>query len=262
MNEKELRQKFVDEAIKYVGVKEGSSKHKYIVDTYNKISPLPVGYKLKTSDAWCAAFTSFVAKECGLIDIFPAECSCNRQIELAKKMGIWVENDAYVPNVADLILYDWQDSGAGNNTGSSEHVGIVVSVTGNTIKVIEGNYDDKVGYRNIAVNGRYIRGYICPKYASKATKTSSTGILNQIVSSIKGDEFSMKLKTLSKGDSGEQVKALQILLMGRGQKLPKYGADGHYGDETVQAVKNFQKSKKIEQDGVAGKNTFSKLLLG
>lgn len=38
------RQNFVNTAISYLGVVEGSEKHKYIIDTYNKISPLPQGY--------------------------------------------------------------------------------------------------------------------------------------------------------------------------------------------------------------------------
>ena len=58
MSKSQLRQKFVNEAIKYVGVKEGSAKHKYIIDTYNKIVPLPSGYKVKYTDAWCATFVS------------------------------------------------------------------------------------------------------------------------------------------------------------------------------------------------------------
>lgn len=254
MNENELRKKFVNKAISYVGVKEGSSAHNSIVDAYNKIQPLPVNYKLKYTDSWCAAFVSFVAKECGLLDIIPAECSCPRQIELWKKLDRWVENDAYVPSVGDIVYYDWQDSGSGDNKGVSDHVGIVVSVSNGVIKVIEGNYKDSVCYRNIAVNGKFLRGFGIPKFSSKATSTNNSS------SASKESVFSMELKTLSKGSSGEQVKALQILLMGRGYKLPKYGADGDYGDETVKAVKAFQKEKKISQDGIAGKNTFSKLL--
>lgn len=256
MNENELRKKFVNKAISYVGVREGSSQHKGIIDTYNKIVPLPSSYKLKYTDAWCAAFVSFVAKECGLLDIIPAECSCNRQIELAKKMGIWVENDSYVPKVGDIVLYDWGDSGIGDNKGSSDHVGIVVSVSEGNIKVVEGNYSDAVKCRNIAVNGKFIRGYITPKFSSKATEKES------VKPSSKGSVFSMELKVLKNGAKSEQVKALQILLMGRGFSLPKYGVDGDYGNETINAVKAFQKSKKIEQDGIAGKDTFSKLLLG
>ena len=94
-------------------------------------------------------------------------------------MNIWVENDAYVPDIADIILYDWQDNGIGDNTGSSDHVGIVVSVSGNTIKVIEGNIRDTVGYRTITVNAQYIRGYICPDFKSKATSKETITIKNQ-----------------------------------------------------------------------------------
>ena len=255
MNEKELRQKFVNKAIEYVGVAEGSSKHKYIIDTYNKIVPLPVNYKVKYTDAWCATFVSAIAKLCGLLDVVPAECSCNRQIALAKKMGIWVENDAYVPKIGDIILYDWDDNGIGNDTGSSEHVGIVVSVSGNTIKVIEGNYNDKVGYRNIAINGRYIRGFICPKFASKATD-------KEIVSSSssKRSVCQVELGILKKGSKGQSVKALQAMLVGFGYSVGSSGIDGYFGSNTESAVKKYQKAKSIEIDGIVGQNTWMKLL--
>jgi hypothetical protein len=254
MTEKELRQKFVNKATSYVGVKEGSSKHKYIVDTYNKIKPLPQGYKVTYKDSWCATFVSFCAAEAGLLDYIPAECSCNRQIALWKKLGRWEEKDSYVPKIGDVLYYSWNDNGVGDCTLISDHVGIVVSINGSNIKVIEGNYSDSVKYRIMPVNGKFIRGYGKPDFASKATGTSS--------SSSKESAFTMKLQTLKSGDNGEQVKALQILLMGRGYSLPKYGADGDYGNETVQAVKAFQKAKKIPQDGIAGKDTFSRLLLG
>ena len=48
-----------------------------------------------------------------------------------------------------------------------------MSVSGNTIKIIEGNKSDSVSYREITVNGRYIRGYGVPKYSSKATSAGS-----------------------------------------------------------------------------------------
>ena len=82
-------------------------------------------------------------------------------------MDRWVENDAYIPSPGDYIIYDWDDTGAGDCTGWPEHVGIVISVSGDVIKVIEGNKDDAVGYREIKVNGRYIRGYGVPDYGAK-----------------------------------------------------------------------------------------------
>ncbi|WP_414590650.1 peptidoglycan-binding domain-containing protein [Bacillus swezeyi] len=46
---------------------------------------------------------------------------------------------------------------------------------------------------------------------------------------------------LKKGSSGSKVKSLQKRLIAAGFSLPKYGADGSYGNETVQAVKALQK---------------------
>lgn len=41
-------------------------------------------------------------------------------------------------------------------------------------KVIEGNKSNTVGYRDIAVNGKYIRGFITPHYAATTTPQPST----------------------------------------------------------------------------------------
>ena len=170
MTENQLREQVISIAKGWLGCKESDGSHKQIIDIYNAHKPLAVGYKVKYTDAWCATFGSAVAIKAGLTDIIPTECSCERQIELFKKLGSWQENDAYTPQAGDYIFYDWQDNGAGDNTGRSDHVGIVVALNGSTIKIIEGNYKNSVCYREIAVNGKYIRGYGVPKYSSKATK--------------------------------------------------------------------------------------------
>lgn len=173
MTEAQLRQKVVDIAVSYLGCKESDGSHKKIIDLYNSHKPLARGYTVKYTDAWCSTFASAVAIKAGLTDIIPTECGCEKHIELFKQMGSWVENDAYVPKPGDYIFYDWQDTGAGDCTGYADHVGIVVSCTDSSIKVIEGNMDDAVGYRNLVVNGRYIRGFGTPKYSSKATVAST-----------------------------------------------------------------------------------------
>lgn len=170
MNELELRNLMANVLVPYLGCREGSAQHLDIVNTYNSIKPLPQGYKLKTTDSWCAASVSAAAAKCGFLDIIPAECSCPRQIALWQKMGRWVENDAYVPKVGDIIYYDWNDNGNGDCAGTADHVGIVCVVNGNNLRIIEGNYSDTVKYRDLKVNGRYIRGYGIPDYAKKATK--------------------------------------------------------------------------------------------
>lgn len=173
MTEKEIRQKFVDTAAEYLDAKEGGEKYAEIIKTYNAIRPLPRGYALKTSDSWCAAFVSAMAAKCGLLDIIPAECSCLRQLEEWKAKGRWVENDAHIPDVGDYIYYNWQDSGNGDNRGVPDHVGIVVKVSGSSLRVIEGNVSDSVKYRYISVNSKNIRGYGLPDFVSKTKENES-----------------------------------------------------------------------------------------
>lgn len=171
MTEAQLRQEFIGIMQEWVGLKRSNKSHAPIIDTYNEHTPLPRGYKVTYSDAYCATTVSAAAIKAELTDIMPIECSCYYLIEQAKKMGIWQENDDYVPSVGDWILYDWQDNGVGDNTGTPDHVGAVEKVVGSTITVIEGNINGGVvGRRNMVVNGKYIRGYICPKYSQKATK--------------------------------------------------------------------------------------------
>ena len=158
------REAIVSEAISHIGVKEGTVLHHKIIDRYNSRKPLPRGYAVKYTDPWCATFISYLAIVMGYTDIIPVECGCPQMITLAKQMGIWVEDDSYVPKLGDIVLYDWQDSGSGDNTGTADHIGLIEKVVGNTETVIEGNYQDSVKRRELAVNGRYIRGYIVPRY--------------------------------------------------------------------------------------------------
>ena len=78
-----------------------------------------------------------------------------------------------------------------------------------------------------------------------------------------GEAVSDKKKshpTLKRGSKGASVKELQQLLIKKGYKLPKYGADGDFGNETLEAVKKFQKDKGLTVDGIVGAQTWSKLL--
>lgn len=168
MTETELRQKVVDTASAWLGTREYSSKHQEMLDIYNAQRPLPRGTRMLSSWPWCAAFVSTVSLQCGLRDIMPTECGCPSMIRLYQEIGRWIEDDAYVPSPADVIFYDWQDSGVGDNVGQSDHVGIVVACTDGMMTIIEGNCDNAVKLRQIAVNARYIRGYGVPDYASKA----------------------------------------------------------------------------------------------
>lgn len=159
------RKDIVSLAQSLVGTREGGVIHRKIIDKYNTFRPLPRGYAVKYTDAWCATFCSYLAIACGYTSIIPVECGCPQWITLAKGLGSWVETDSYTPKPGDFVLYDWQDSGSGDNTGTPDHIGIVEKVDGKTVTVIEGNYNDSVKRRQIQIGGRYIRGYVTPKYS-------------------------------------------------------------------------------------------------
>ena len=66
--------------------------------------------------------------------------------------------------------------------------------------------------------------------------------------------------TLRKGAKGDEVVVLQKLLIDSGEKLPKYGADGDFGAETLKAVKSFQKKHGLVVDGIVGPKTWNALM--
>ena len=68
------------------------------------------------------------------------------------------------------------------------------------------------------------------------------------------------LPTLRKGSKGEPVRALQALLILRGQKLATYGADGDFGSETEIALRAYQKLKGLAVDGICGSDDWKTLI--
>lgn len=155
------RKAIADLALSWVGLNEKDGSFKPIIDIYNKGTK---GYDLKYTDAWCAATVSALAVVLNYTDIIPVECSCARMVKKAQDMGIWVEDDAFVPRMGDIIMYDWQDNGKGDDKGNPDHVGIVTSVADGKINIVEGNKSERVGTRKLSPNAKYIRGYITPKY--------------------------------------------------------------------------------------------------
>lgn len=64
--------------------------------------------------------------------------------------------------------------------------------------------------------------------------------------------------TLKLGSKGFRVTSLQHLLKGRGHKI---SADGIFGKKTEAAVKSFQRSKGLKQDGLAGPKTWGAVVV-
>ncbi len=161
-----LRRQVVRTAEGYLGYNEADGSHAKIIDLYNSHEPLAVDYRVKYTDSWCSAFVSAVSIQCGMTEIIPTECGCERHIGLFQALGRWEENDNTIPLPGDLIFYDWDQTKPGDCTGWSDHVGIVVGTKWPFIRVIEGNKDDAVSYRTILMGDIHIRGYAKPDYAS------------------------------------------------------------------------------------------------
>lgn len=274
MTEAQLRQNVVAIAKSWLGCKESNGSHKKIIDIYNAHKPLARGYKVKYADEWCATTVSAVFIKADLTDIAPTECSCSKMIELYQKKKRWKEADSYKPNVGDILMYDWEDSGRGDNTGMPNHVGIVTAVSGNSLTIIEGNKGQAVAYRSMAVNGKYIRGYCLPNYASKASKTESHYTLTEFIKDVQSVTGSEVDGIAGKETLGNTLTVSAILnrkhpvVYHIQRRLATLGytqvgkADGIAGGKFTAAVKAFQKDNGCVVDGeiTARGKTWRKLL--
>ena len=159
----------------WLGWSEANGKFKKIIDIYNSHKPLARGYAVKYTDEWCDTCVSAAAIQANCVDIIGTECGCEKHIDIFKSKGIWIEDGNIIPKRGDIILYNWGDSTQPND-GVADHIGYVVSVSGNTIKCIEGNKGEAVAYRNISVGNGYIRGYARPKYTASTSTTPSKSV--------------------------------------------------------------------------------------
>lgn len=267
MNTAELRAITCDWARSWLGRKETDGSHREIIDIYNMGRPAG-SYRMSYEDPWCAAFVSAVGMavtvhngltSCPLLP----HVNCDGMIAAYRAAGCWVEDDSFLPEPGDVVFYDWDDSGVGDNTGSSDHVGLVVDVRGDEITVIEGNKSDAVAYRTMQRNGRYIRGYAVPDYAAALRMAEPTEEPEQEQPKEEAPEPELKgVPTLSRGDKGWAVVSAQGILIAHRYSCGPDGADGDFGYNTMNAVCRFQRAKGLTVDGVIGPQAWAALLLG
>lgn len=276
MTENELRTKVVNIALADLGAEQYSQRHKAIIRDFCKIPGM--GNWMDTDQPWCATTVSVWGWRAGLSDIIYPSASCNQMISLYKAHGRWKEDDSYRPKKGDIIMYDWEDSGTGDNHGEADHVGLVVKVEGGIIKVIEGNRRNMVQYREIAVNDRYIRGFCLPDYASKATKgetkPKSWVELLEVALNVSYDlhlpiQSAVDAHLLREIDHhylwkrplapivNAHVSWLQECLSALGYDL---AVDGSFWTETGNALMRFQRKQGIDVDGYAGVQTHKALI--
>lgn len=155
------------------------------------------------------------------------------------------------PKVGDIVIF--------YRSGEFRHTGLVTKVQGDQFWTIEGNTS---GLSDVVANGGgvFAKSY----YNSKLPGTKFCSPDYSIVTSISSSTTTSSTTStttvtknyLTVGDKGSDVKTLQTKLNKVGYKL---AVDGEYGSATKSAVTSFQKKYGLTQDGVAGKNTITKL---
>lgn len=147
-------EKLIKKAISFLGVCEPTGDDQFI-RYYNNLT----GAGFNMSVAWCAIFVTVVARMVGMpTSLIPTFASCDIGANWFRNKGRYEKSKyyggSYIPKRGDVIFYSSK-----HLQNDSTHVGYVVIVTGDTIKAIEGNKNDAVGYRTIKVSDKYIIGY-------------------------------------------------------------------------------------------------------
>ena len=157
------RDRVLRAAASLVGVRGGSVAHQQLVNDYNSVRPLPVGYAVKNTDDWCDVFVTTIFQREGLSDLVGRECGVERHIQIFKRLGIWNEDGGSTPKAGDIITFNW-DQDSQPNDGFADHIGIVESVSNGIIHTIEGNSNDQVRRKTYRIGHGNIRGFASPRY--------------------------------------------------------------------------------------------------
>ena len=215
----------------------------------------------KQGYAWCDMFVDWCFYQlCGkdakkaqavICQTGPYGAGCTYSMRYYKNAGRLFTT----PKPGDQIFF-----GASANV---THTGIVYKVDAKKVYTIEGNTSSASGVvanggavrkKSYALSYKKICGYGRPKYDAETKKEEPKKVeTNKEVCTV-------EIKVLRKGDKGNDVKAMQILLAGNGCKCGSSGADGSFGPATLSALKKYQQKKKIEVDGICGPATWAKLL--
>lgn len=227
--------RIIANAKKEIGTKEnpsGSNRVKYNTDYYGK----PV---TGSAYPWCCTFVWWVFREAGASDLFfggKKTAYCPTLLNDYKKKGQTVAS-GYKPG--DIVFFNF----SGGST--AQHVGICTAWDGTSITTIDGNTGTDNESNGGAVmlrkrNKKYIVGVARPAYQSDKKM------------------YDIKVPLLKAGSSGDDVKAVQVLLKAAGHD-PK-GADGKWGANTTSAMKAFQKAAGLDSDGICGPASWTRLL--
>ena len=242
----------------WLGYSEYNGKFKQIIDLYNSVRPLPRGYSVKYTDEWCDTTVSAAGIKAGAQDLIGRECGCEQHINIFKKLGIWIEDGIVVPKPGYIILYNWGDYSQPNN-GVADHIGIVESVSGRTITVIEGNKNMSVERRSIPVGWGYIRGYAAPKYGTSTIKPPQapnktiTEIAHDVIKGVYGNGDTRKNAIESMGYNYDEVQK-EVNRILKGETTGGSGSSVKYTVVSGDTLSKIANKFNTTVDDIANKN--------
>ena len=198
-----------------------------LVKAMENLSENPLDFACREN---CAEAVKIAVNLCKLKDKELFTNSCTQTMNNLTESKFYRTVSAYDADRNDIILFDW------DNSNDADHVGVVVSRDGATIKYVDfnGSNPHKRGYSYINVNNNKIRRIY--RYTEEVQKAKNTYA-----------EVDMPL--IRRGMKGAIVKLIQAIA---GTKT-----DGMFGENTEQAVKEYQRKNNCEVDGIVGDETLT-----
>lgn len=172
-------------------------------------------YGLEPSAAWCAAFVSWCANECGFLegDILPRYAYCPSGIEWFEERGLFRSN-TYIPKAGDIVFFDWDGDKV------SDHTGIVADMAEGKVLTIEGNTGNPAGGVNcVAEKVRSldkIIGFGAPLYPFDGGGLEGDEVSEQIYNFLRGHGYSHAAACGILGNTWQESKQNPSLIQGGG----------------------------------------------
>lgn len=170
------------------------------------------------------------------------------------------------PKIGDVVIF--------YHNGMFTHTGLVTAVIGDRFYTIEGNTS---GASGIIANGggvcakSYLNSqmpgtkFCTPDYSIVSNAVNKPSDINKIPSNTiqTGEKYMFNPETVKAGDKNTSVLLLQEILRARGFKgkdKKELDLDWEAGDNTIYALKQYQKSRGLEADGICGTATWNDLI--
>ena len=202
-----------------------------LVKAMENLSNNPFDFACKEN---CAEAVKIAVNLCNLKhkEIFTNSCTQTMNYLSQSKFYRAVSLDDAQRN--DIIFFDW------DNSHDADHVGVIVEKKGNLIKYVDFNGSNrrKRGYgyirTDVLVDTRTVRAIFRYNDTLQETKKTYT-------------EVDMPL--IRRGMKGAIVKLIQAIIGST--------TDGMFGENTEQAVKEYQRKNNCEVDGIVGDETLT-----